>query len=505
MKLTNSYLTLGEAFYKPCLPRQFESPTLMLWNKSLASELGITESLGSDEQRLAELFCGKRLLPGVQPVALAYAGHQFGNFSPQLGDGRAHLLGELEGPLGQRVDIQLKGSGPTPFSRGGDGLCAMGPALREFVMSEAMHALGVPTTRSLAVVATGEMLYRQSVTPGAVVTRVAASHLRVGTVQYFAAQGRHEEVKRLCDYTIDRHYPEIIQAGMSSGERYLALLDAAMARQITLVCHWMRVGLIHGVMNTDNTALSGETIDYGPCAMLGRYKPDMVFSSIDTHGRYAFNKQPDMVQWNISRLAECLIPLVDDTEQLAVDKLVAIISTFPQRFNAAYHDMMSEKLGLDVKSTGIGENKVLIDDLLSKMQEHGLDYTDTFNALTEWLAENNNIAKLDKLSRENNKNRHAQILGHLSQFLSVWQERVMGQDLPLQACYEKMRFANPVVIPRNHHVEACLAECISAGSADKAMQFLSVLMKPYERCENTALYEAPSADDDKGYKTFCGT
>ncbi len=321
-----------------------------MWNSSLAEQLMIPNELKHDSVALAQAFSGNSIMPGSEPIATVYAGHQFGSFVPQLGDGRAHLLGEVLDQFGQRWDIQLKGSGRTSFSRGGDGRCALGPAVREFIMSEAMKALGIPTTRCLAVVTTGETVFRETTLPGAVVTRVASSHLRIGTFQFFAARGDHQALKTLCNYTIERHYPELQEEGQN---QYVSFINKVIERQIQLVVEWMRVGFIHGVMNTDNTSLSGETIDYGPCAMMGIYDPQTVYSSIDTMGRYAFGNQPDILQWNIARFAECLLPLINADRNKAVDQVGPVIAEFPDRFEKEYMKMMGKKLGLTLLSRRI--------------------------------------------------------------------------------------------------------------------------------------------------------
>ncbi|MCG8610256.1 MAG: YdiU family protein, partial [Pseudomonadales bacterium] len=344
MEFQNSYLDLGEGFYQTADPEPVRSPELFLWNHGLAQSLNIAAVNDADESVRAQFFSGNAKLPGARPIALAYAGHQFGHFNPQLGDGRAHLLGDVSDGTFPGQDIQLKGSGKTAFSRGGDGRCALGPAIREFVMSEAMAALGVPTTRCLAVVTTGETVYRETPLPGAVVTRVAASHLRVGSFEYFAARNQYDSVRKLCDYAIRKHYPELDD--LEGAERYLAFLAAAVEKQVRLVCEWMRVGFIHGVMNTDNTAISGETIDFGPCAMMGAYSPNTVFSSIDTQGRYRFGHQPNIAQWNLARLAETLIPLVDDDGNRAIEKITPIVMAYTDQFQQAYWNMIAQKYGL---------------------------------------------------------------------------------------------------------------------------------------------------------------
>ena len=366
MIFSNSYACLDEVFYERTRPTPVQDPRLFLWNSSLAEQLMIPNELQHDSVAIAQAFSGNSILPGSEPIATVYAGHQFGSFVPQLGDGRAHLLGEVLDKFGQRLDIQLKGSGRTSFSRGGDGRCALGPAVREFIMSEAMNALGVPTTRCLAVVTTGEPVFRETPLPGAVVTRVASSHLRIGTFQFFAARGDHQALKTLCNYTIERHYPELQEEGQN---QYLRLINKVIERQIQLVVEWMRVGFIHGVMNTDNTSLSGETIDYGPCAMMGIYDPQTVYSSIDTMGRYAFGNQPEILQWNIAGFVECLLPLINADRNKAVDQVGPIIAEFPGRFEKEYMKMMGKKLGLTFFKQ---EDQKLIASVLNRLKDRSL-------------------------------------------------------------------------------------------------------------------------------------
>ena len=423
-------------------------------------------------------------MPGSEPIATAYAGHQFGHFVPQLGDGRAHLLGEVLDQFGQRLDIQLKGSGPTIYSRGGDGRCAVGPAVREFIMSEAMNALGVPTTRCLAVVTTGEPVFRESVLPGAIVTRVASSHLRIGTFQFIAARGDHQALKTLCDYTIERHYPELKEEGSN---QYLGLIDKVIARQIQLVVEWMRVGFIHGVMNTDNTSLSGETIDYGPCAMMGNYDPQTVYSSIDTMGRYAFGHQPEIAQWNITRFAECLLPLINADTKNAIDQVGPIITGYPDRFKQAYIEMIGKKFGL---ASFQQEDQKLLFSILNRLEERRLDYTITFDLLTKSLTSEAVVS---------------QVKNELGESFDLWQKRLSEQRSRSREVQDLMRQHNPVVIPRNHHIEAVIQACEQTGKATLAENFLQVLRSPYEELAETPLYQDPPGDGDENYQTFCGT
>jgi uncharacterized protein YdiU (UPF0061 family) len=484
MNFSNSYAHLDEVFYEKTRPTPVQDPHLFLWNPSLAEELMISDELKHDPVAQAQAFSGNQLIPGSEPIATAYAGHQFGHFVPQLGDGRAHLLGEVLDQSGKGWDIQLKGSGRTSFSRGGDGRCALGPAVREFIMSEAMKALGVPTTRSLAVVTTGETVFREMPLIGAVVTRVASSHLRIGTFQFFAARGDQQALKTLYNYTIERHYPELQEEGEN---RYLQFLDKVIERQIHLVVDWMRVGFIHGVMNTDNTSLSGETIDYGPCAMMGIYDPRTVYSSIDTMGRYAFGNQPEILQWNIARFAECLLPLINGDSNKAVDQVGSVIAEFPGRFEKEYMKMMGKKLGL---TSFKQEDKKLIVSVLNRLMDRRLDYTITFDLLTRSLTSE---AAASQLNNE------------LGECFDLWKKRLNGQHSVSQEVQDLMRKHNPVVIPRNHHVEEVIQECEQTGSTGLAEQFLKVLRSPYKELAQTSGYQDPPSDGDKDYQTFCGT
>jgi serine/tyrosine/threonine adenylyltransferase len=484
MNFSNSYASLDEIFYEKTRPTPVRNPQLFLWNSSLAEQLMIPNELNHDSDALAQAFSGNDILPGSEPIATVYAGHQFGSFVPQLGDGRAHLLGEVLDPSGKRWDIQLKGSGRTSFSRGGDGCCALGPAVREFIMSEAMMFLGVPTTRCLAVVATGEPVFRETTLPGAVVTRVASSHLRIGTFQFFAAQGDHQALKTLLNYSIARHYPELQE---EEQDQYVSFINKVMEQQIHTVVEWMRVGFIHGVMNTDNTTISGETIDYGPCAMMGVYDPETVYSSIDTMGRYAFGNQPGILHWNIVRLAECLLPLINADKDKAVGQVEPVLAAFSDRFEKEYTKMMGKKLGfISFKE----EDRKLIDSVLKRFKDRRLDYTVTFDLLTQSLLSE---AAASQLHHE------------LGEWFDLWQKRLSEQHATSKEVQELMREHNPVVIPRNHHVEEVLQACVQTGKASSAEKFLQVLRSPYEVLAQTSEYQDPPSDDDKGYQTFCGT
>ncbi|QDP02630.1 protein adenylyltransferase SelO [Thalassotalea sp. PS06] len=508
MNFQNSYLSLGSSFYQQTLPIPVAAPHLLLWNASLASLLQLEDSV-IDEHQKAQIFSGNQVEESSTPIALAYSGHQFGHFNPQLGDGRAHLLGELIDQNSQRVDVQLKGSGPTRFSRQGDGRCALKPALREFIMSEAMHALNVPTSRCLAVVATGETVYRETPQPGAIVTRVASSHLRVGTFQHFASRKDFDALEALLDFAIERHYPDIATLQTDRAGKASAFIEAVGERQITLICHWLRVGFIHGVMNTDNTAISGETIDFGPCAMMGDYHPGTVYSSIDSQGRYAFGNQINIAIWNMARLAESLLPFLDDEQQTAIAKAESVIKQLVADITLAYKSMLGNKLGFDFKDDN---DWLLIETLLNQMQAQELDYTLTFAELTQFI-ETGEIS--------------SQLATSLKAWLPTWLQRLgieetttdsdisalIKKHKPLTDALANMQNANPLVIPRNHHVERILAlyqEAMLTGekqeeAADELSQFLQVLRSPYAITEHTTKYQDAAQDKDQGYRTFCGT
>ncbi|MEL0633795.1 YdiU family protein [Pseudoalteromonas carrageenovora] len=469
MKLVPRYTDIADNFAIEDNPSSVAAPQLLLWNASLAEQFNID----IEPQLRASTFAGNEP-QSVKAVALGYSGHQFGHFSPRLGDGRAHLLGAISDDKNQLWDIQLKGSGATPYSRGGDGRCALGPAIREYIMSEALHALGIKTTRCLAVVGTGEAVYRNPPQPGAIVTRLASSHIRVGSFQYLATQGDIEGLKKLADFAIERHYPDISATGP---ERYLAFLDAVIKNQLDLIISWMRVGFIHGVMNTDNTLISGETIDYGPCAMMNVFDFDTVFSSIDKQGRYAFGNQPNIASWNCARLAESLIPLINEDDEQAVSLMTPIISQFSMLFNEQYNQMWAQKLGL----VGHDDNDVeLVSKLLLVLQEYKLDYTNTFDALTESFKDESVIPE------------------PLTQWAQLWKSRTNNNS------YKIMRAANPRVIPRNHIVETILEQFNQNGNSELLSNFLAVISKPYDKTSDLALFQS-AGDDDKHYQTFCGT
>jgi serine/tyrosine/threonine adenylyltransferase len=489
--LTHSYAALPQRFYTELPPAPVSKPELLLFNAPLARELGLDAD--ALEPQAATLFSGNAVPDDARPLAMAYAGHQFGNFVPQLGDGRAILLGEVVAPDGQRRDIQLKGSGRTPFSRGGDGRAAIGPMLREYVISEAMHALGIPTTRSLAVIATGERVLRDDALPGAVLTRVAASHIRVGTFQFFAARGDVDGLRALADHVIARHYPDAAQAEVPA----LALLEAATERQVRLIAEWMRVGFIHGVMNTDNMALSGETIDYGPCAFMDEYHPATVFSSIDHRGRYAYANQPAIAQWNLARLAETLLPLIDADVERAVERATAVVEPFVRRFDERYVEVMRPRLGLATREDGDGP---LLRALLDTMQQAQADYTLTFRRLADAV----DAGGADGPDAEPV---HA-LLGAVPAFHAwhlQWQARLARETLPPADRAAAMRRASPAYIPRNHRVEAALDAATTRGDLAPFRELLAVVQRPYDDQPGKEAYQQPPTDGERVMATFCGT
>lgn len=480
MKLQHHYQSLGEAFSQPSLPEHVKNPFMVLWNQPLADTLGI--EVNKDEA--TQFFSGNALITGSKPVAMAYSGHQFGQFNPHLGDGRAHLLGELKTAEGATKELQLKGSGRTPFSRNGDGKCGIKPAVREYIMSEAMYALGVPTTRCLAVVSTGEEIQRQTNTPGAVVTRVAESHLRVGTFEYFAARRMHDEIKVLADLAIARHCPEIND---NDDTKYIQLIYHVIDKQIHLVTEWMRVGFIHGVMNTDNTLLSGDTIDYGPCAMMGVYDPSTVFSSIDHQGRYAFGNQPWIAQWNLARFAESLLPVIADGGEEAIALVTPLIESYQDKYQQAFSLMMARKIGFNENSNEVSQ---LCNELLEIMFNKQLDYTDTFTQLK------NSLQPKDVASPALHPN--------LTEWQKQWQENLKKEHLNHQAV-TLMAKNNPLVIPRNHLIEQVLTATEANTVHPAATEMLQVLKNPYKLTENTLKYQVADKDADLNYQTFCGT
>ena len=487
----NTYARLPAHFYARVDPTPVAAPRLVKVNEELARELGLdADALASE--RGVEILSGNRVAEGAEPVALAYAGHQFGSFVPQLGDGRANLLGEVVGRDGLRYDIQLKGSGRTPFSRGGDGRAALGPVLREYIVSEAMAALGVPTTRALAAVTTGERVLRETALPGAVLTRVAASHLRVGTFQYFAARRDTVGVQTLADYAIARHYPEAAQAR----QPYRALLEGLVSRQAQLIAQWMLLGFIHGVMNTDNTSISGETIDYGPCAFLEAYDPAKVYSSIDHGGRYAYGNQPNAALWNLARLAEALLPVLAEeagSEEAALAAANEALRAFEPQFHRARLAGLRRKLGLFTEREG---DAALAEDLLDRMAANRADFTLTFRKLCDAAASPEGDAGVRTLFAGS---------GAYDGWAAQWRRRLDEEPADAQARAAAMRSVNPLIIPRNHLVEAALDAATRRQDFQPFEELLRAAARPYEERPGLERFTIPARPEECVQQTFCGT
>ena len=478
-RFDNTYSKLPDPFISNTSPIPVKSPELIILNDNLAKQLGLNFSLISKKE-LSNLFSGNSLPEGSKSIAQAYAGHQFGHFT-MLGDGRAVLIGEHISKNDERFDIQFKGSGQTPFSRNGDGRAALGPMLREYIISEAMHSLNIPTTRSMAVVKTGEDVVRENILQGAILTRVASSHLRVGTFQYVAMRNNESELRTLVDYTINRHYPNI----KKSKNKALDLLKVLIELQIDLVVNWMRVGFIHGVMNTDNMSISGETIDYGPCAFMDTYDPQTVFSSIDELGRYAYFNQPSITKWNLARFAECLIPLIDPKKDKAIEIATETINSFDKSYETKWINMMRDKLGLFGQDQ---KDQVLIIDLLTWMHKNKADYTNTFCFLMDENFQHNKIY--------NDEN--------FLTWKERWKERLKLNNNTPEKYLSLMKSVNPLVIPRNHKVEEVL-EAANNNDLSPLKKLINVLEKPYEKTKENIDYQSPAPVSDKKYKTFCGT
>jgi len=484
----NTYAALPANFFARVAPTPVAAPRLIKLNRPLALQLGLDpDRLDSPDG--AEILAGKRIPDGADPIAMAYAGHQFGHFVPQLGDGRAILLGEVIDSDGVRRDIQLKGSGPTPFSRRGDGRAALGPVLREYIVSEAMAALGIPTTRSLAAVVTGESVRRETLLPGAVLTRVAASHIRVGTFQYFAARGDTEAVRRLADHVIGRHYPDAANADRP----YYALLEGVIARQAELVARWLLVGFIHGVMNTDNSSISGETIDYGPCAFMDHYDPATVFSSIDEQGRYAYANQPRIALWNLTRLAECLLPLISEQQDQAIAEAQSALGDFSEKFDTAYQAGLRRKLGL---FTARDEDAALAQDLLVAMSNNHADFTLTFRRLSDAAADPAADSEVRQLFEDP---------AAYDDWASRWRQRTGEEPQDPADRRIAMRAANPAFIARNHLVEAVIEAAVNRDDFAPFEELLAVLSEPYRDQPAFSGYADPPQPHQRVLQTFCGT
>jgi len=482
----NTYARELEGSYVTWKAAPVARPRLVKLNRELAEELGL-DAGALDSEEGARIFAGNEIPEGAAPLAQAYAGHQFGGFVPQLGDGRALLLGEVIDRNGRRRDIQLKGSGPTPFSRAGDGRAALGPVLREYLIGEAMHALGIPTTRALAAVLTGEPVFRETALPGAVLTRVAASHIRVGTFQFFAARGEQAKVHRLADYAIDRHYPEL----KGDANPYLGLLERVRDKQAALIASWMHVGFIHGEMNTDNMAISGETIDYGPCAFMDHYDPATVFSSIDTHGRYAYANQPRIAQWNLARFAETLLPLIDADRNRAIARATEVVNAFPEQYERHWLKGMRAKLGL------VSEEEAdlnLATRFLTAMVAKKVDYTLAFRYLADGaLGQEEPIRALF-----GDPSAYDIWSGH-------WRARLARETVVPSVRAQAMRRANSAFIPRNHRVEEALSAAVERGDYAPFETLLNILAHPFDDQPEFAAFAEPAPEGRGCYRTFCGT
>ena len=479
-KFENSYALLPEAFYVRLDPVPVRKPKLVVFNVALAQFLGLNpDVLKGDEG--AAVFSGNRILKGAKPLAQAYAGHQFGSFT-MLGDGRAILLGEQVTPKGMRFDIQYKGSGRTPFSRQGDGRAALGPMLREYIISEALHALEIPTTRSLAVITTGEQVLRETALQGTILTRTASSHIRVGTFEYAAARNKPNELRKLADYTIRRHFPDLT----TNGNPYLDLLGAVIERQASLVARWLLVGFIHGVMNTDNMALCGEAIDYGPCAFMDAYDPNTVFSSIDHNGRYAYGRQPQIAQWNLARFAETLLPLIHEDPKQAVLMANEVISGFSDTFRHHWLEGMRAKLGLFSQEV---DDSALVEDLLDCMHRYGADFTNTFRDLSSGSLPEASLFRAPDFN----------------QWFARWQARLKRQPDSWETSRRLMNTHNPAVIPRNHRVEEALEAAVDHADFRIMEKLLGFLSQPYQDPPEQTGYHLPAPPSAQPYRTFCGT
>lgn len=478
--LDNSYLSLPDIFYTRVKANKVTSPKLIILNNPLAKLLGFNIE-GLQDKEAIDILAGNDFPEGSNPIAQAYGGHQFGHFT-MLGDGRAILIGEQISPSSERFDIQLKGSGPTPYSRGGDGRAALGPMLREYIISEAMYSLGIPTTRSLAVVTTGDKINRETRLPGAVLTRVAKSHIRVGTFQYASGWGSLEDVKALADYSIKRHFPEV----EFDENPYISLLNRVIRAQASLIAKWQLVGFIHGVMNTDNMTISGESIDYGPCAFMDVYDPQTVFSSIDRNGRYAYGNQPIIGEWNLSRFAETLLPLIDDNKEQAIKIAGDSLKNFEKLYNNYWIKGMRSKLGLFNEEV---EDRELIQELLYLMEKYKADYTNTFVGLT--------IDKVDRSDLFNSE--------EFKTWYNKWQSRLDKQDKPKELLKELMRNSNPYIIPRNHQVERALEAAVKNEDYSVLYRLLEAISSPYKHVDGYEEYMAPPQPSNIPYRTFCGT
>lgn len=483
MQITNSYYNLGEDFYKEQKPEKISNPQLIAFNKNLAKELNL--KLDEKPNNLANIFSGNKLIKGFKPIALAYAGHQFGHFVPQLGDGRAVLLGEVKDKKNILHDIQLKGSGRTFFSRSGDGKCPLDAAIREYIVSEAMHFLKIPTTRSLALVKSDDFIQRQQFTVSAVITRVAKSHVRVGTFEYFAHKRDFKNLKILADYVINRFFAD----NKNHENKYIHLLKPVIKLQAELVSSWMSVGFIHGVMNTDNTAISGQTIDYGPCAFMDEYKSDQVFSYIDQMGRYNFSNQKNIILWNLAKFAGTILPLIDSDIENAIKIAEEEINKFRDLFDKIYYKKMANKIGIfNFKNSN--QDKKLIEDFLNILEKSQIDFTNGFRILSKVLL------KQDSFYKNNNDFKNWQ---------KIWIERLKNQKLELENIAKKMDKTNPILIPRNHIIAQIIQKAVFHNDFSEFENFLTAIKNPFIEKEEFNKYYNPPTENERVINTFCGT
>lgn len=487
--LEDSFRRLPETFYADVAPSPVSAPKLLRVNRALAQELGIDPEALTEPDGI-ERLAGNQPFAGAEPLAMAYAGHQFGNLVPTLGDGRAVLMGDRVDQSGVRRDIQLKGAGQTPFSRAGDGRAALGPVLREYIVSEGMAALGIPTTRALAMVTMGESVFRSGREPGGVLTRVANSHIRVGTFEYAAQRGDNDGVKALADYVIERHYPELAE----SEAPYRDLLAAVASRTGDLIARWLLVGFIHGVMNTDNVSIAGETLDYGPCAFMDTYYPARVYSSIDTGGRYAYNQQPKIGMWNLSRFGECLLPLLDDDPDTAVEQAKVALGDYESAFEATYHAGLVAKIGLENSHEGDVE---LASELLQTMAEQQADFTLTFRRLAD-------AARVEPTGNEAVRELFADATA-FDDWAARWRERLSSETRDFEARRQAMRSVNPAFIPRNHRIQQVIDAVSESGDQRALDELLTVLSQPFDDHPDLAEYAQPPAPEEVVQRTFCGT
>ena len=483
----NSYARLPKSFFECIKPTPVKEPKLVRFNKLLANEIGL--NVIEDNDILSDIFSGNIVPEGSEPIALVYAGHQFGYFVPQLGDGRAILLGEIVNNGGCRFDIQLKGSGQTSYSRSGDGRAPLGAVIREYIISEAMHSLNIPTTRALAIIITGELVSRETLLPGGILTRIASSHLRVGTFEYFAASDDQENLQLLADYSINRHFPNIKKSNL----RYQTFLESVCDRQAALIAKWMHVGFVHGVMNSDNTSISGETIDYGPCAFMDSYDPATVFSSIDHHGRYAYGNQPNIAQWNIACLGECLLPLIHPDRNKAIGIAEEILDSFQDKFRKYWLSGMYKKIGLTQNEP---EDINLLEQLLELMKENKTDYTLTFRYLSDAIENDTGNSNFEKQFLSQNK---------ISEWLVSWRKRLKIQSASFKKIKMSMQKENPAFIPRNHRIEKAIYEAVDNNDYSYMDHLILLLNKPYQDQPNNSEYMHPPEKPDHNYQTFCGT